>query len=110
MSIIPGIDIAEPERTETSSGLVARAEALAGLALERGDVRADVVHQPVGQPLAFEIGEAGRRGDDESGRDVEADLRHRAQVRAFAAEQHPVAAVAVFECVDETGVAHGALE
>ena len=106
---MPGIDIAEPERTETSSGLAAAPKPLPVLRSSAAIVRAHVVHQPVGQPLVLQIGEAGRRRDDESGRNVETDLRHRAQVGALAAEQHPVAAVAFFERVDESGLAHGHL-
>ncbi len=107
VSIMPGIDIAEPDRTETSSGFSGRAEALAGFPLERRQMRPDSVHQPVRQPLVAQVGEAGRRRDDESRRNVEADLRHRAQVGAFAAEEHPVVAVAFLEAEDELLFAHG---
>ena len=100
MSIIPGIDIAEPDRTETRSGLAGVAEALAGLALERCHMRPDVGHQVVGQGVPVEVGEAGRGRDDEPGGNVETDLRHRAQIGAFAAEQHLVGGIAFFERED----------
>ena len=45
MSIIPGIETAAPERTETSSGLSVVAEALAGALLERRDVLVDLVRR-----------------------------------------------------------------
>ena len=49
MSIIPGIEIAAPERTETSSGSLRVAEALAGLALEGVDVPVDLGVEAVGE-------------------------------------------------------------
>ena len=48
MSIIPGIENTAPERTETSSGLVRVAEALAGALLERVQVLQDLLPQPLG--------------------------------------------------------------
>src|SRR5678815_627254 len=68
---------------------------------------ADLGHQAVGKPPVVEVGEARLGGDDESRRDGEPDLRHHAQVRALAAEQQPVGAVTVLECMDERRVRHG---
>ena len=47
MSIIPGIETAAPERTETSSGSSLDAEALAGRLLEPPHVLVDLVLEPV---------------------------------------------------------------
>ena len=47
MSIIPGIEIAAPERTETRSGSSESPKRFPVLGLERGDVLGDLVHEPV---------------------------------------------------------------
>ena len=100
VSIMPGIDIAEPERTETSSGLSARTEALAGLLFQRRHVGLGRLPKPVGQVALVQVGEAGLGRDHEARRHVEADLRHLAQVGALAAQQHLVLAVAFVEGID----------
>jgi hypothetical protein len=79
--------------------IVCVAEALARLALELGDVRAHLGHQPIGQAISFEIGEASSGADHEAGWHVEPNLRHRAEVRALAAQVHLVAGIAFLECV-----------
>ena len=106
---MPGMDMDEPERTETSKGIGAAAETFAGLLFQRLHMRLDGVHQPGRQFVLFQIGVAGIGGDGEAGRDVQPDLRHLAQIRALAAEQHLVLAVTFFEIVNVLFAAgHGA--
>ena len=52
MSIIPGIENGAPERTDTSSGSSASPSRLPIFCLERLARGGDLVHQPVGQPVA----------------------------------------------------------
>ena len=76
MSIIPGIETAAPERTETSSGSRI-AEPLAGLLLEPFQVLVDLVLEPVGELAAGgHVGAAGVGRDRETRRDRDAELRH----------------------------------
>jgi hypothetical protein len=97
VSIMPGMDIDEPERTETSSGLSAAAELLAGLLFQILHVLQDLVHCPGRQLILIEIGEAGVGTDRESGRHIETDLGHFAEIGALASQQHLVLAVAFLE-------------
>ena len=52
VSIMPGIETAAPDRTETSSGLVLSPNFLPCLLLEQRDVLVDLVHQSVGKTAA----------------------------------------------------------
>ena len=106
VSIMPGMDMAEPERTETSSGFSAEPKPLPVFVSSSAICLLHVVHDAVGQAVVFEEGEAGLGGDDEAGRDVETDLRHFAKVRTLAAEQHLVLAVAFFEGKDHLAFGH----
>ena len=107
VSIMPGIDIAEPERTDTSSGFAAAPKPLPVFFSSSAMLARTSAIRPAGSARVLEVGEARGRRDDESRRNIEADLRHRAQVRPLATQQHLVAAVAVFECADEFRLAHG---
>ena len=82
--------------------IVRVAEALAGLLLQGAHLLVDLFDQAGRQgALGFvEIFQTGRRGDDESGRDVQPDLGHLAQVGALAAEQLLVLSIAVLERKD----------
>ena len=76
------------------------AETLAGLLLQRRHMALEFLHQAIRQLVGFEVGKAGVRRDRETGRNVQADLRHFAQAGTLAAQQDLVLAVALFECVD----------
>ncbi len=104
MSIIPGIEIAAPERTETSSGIAYVAEALAGRLLERPHVLLDLVVEPVRNLLAAAQVRAARLGRDrEARRHRHAELRHLRQPDALSAEKLSAALAGLVEVVD---VAH----
>ena len=77
---MPGIDSAEPERTDTSSGLSAAPNFLLVATSSRNLVRHEIV-------------ETGFRRDHESRRHIEADLSHLAQIGTLAAKQFLVLAV-----------------
>ena len=68
VSIIPGIETAAPERTDTSSGSSRVAEALAGLLLERAEVLLDLLFEPVRQRLAVRHVRAAGVGRDREAR------------------------------------------
>ena len=80
--------------------VVAAAEGLAGFLLQRLHLVAHLVHDAGGQFMVgmVEVIQAGLRADDETGRHIDPDLGHFAQVGALAAEQHLVAAVTFLEC------------
>ena len=88
VSIIPGIENAAPERTDTSSGSVRITEPLARLRFERGACLRDFVHQPVGHHVACgHVRIARFGGDGEAGRHGQAELGHLGEVGALAAEE-----------------------
>ncbi len=97
---MPGIDIADPERTETSKRIAAPAEGLAGGRLELADLFPDRLHQARRQLIFLEIVETGLGRNDEAGWHVDTDLRHFAEVGALAAQQFLVVAVAFSKRVD----------
>ena len=107
MSIIPGIEIAAPERTETSSGSDGSPKRFPALLLERRDVLADLVVEPVRHLLAVgHVGAARVGRDREAGRHGHAERRHLREPDALAAEQLPSAGRLLVEVVD---VAHGVI-
>jgi len=61
-----------------------------------------LIHDPGGQFVLgiIQVIQAGRCCDDEAGRHIDTDLGHFAQVGTLATEQHFVAAIAIFKCVD----------
>ena len=89
---MPGMDNAEPERAET----------LAGRLFQILDMLLHLVAQTVrrGAVLGVQVSEAGLGADDETRRDIEADLGHFAEVRALAAEQLLVMTVSLAEGKD----------
>ena len=89
VSIIPGIENAAPERTDTSSGSVGIAEPLAHLRFERGAAPpATSSMRPVGHRVARgHVGVARVGRDREAGRHGQAELRHLGEVGALAAQQ-----------------------
>ena len=98
---MPGIDIAEPERTETSNGSSPPPKRLPVLRSSAAMCVLTASIAPSGR-AAFRVREAGEAGlgrDDEAGRYVQPDPGHLAEVGALAAEQHLVAAVTFLERV-----------
>ena len=88
MSIIPGIETAAPERTETSNGSVRIAEPLAGALLEARDRDLELVGEPVGQLAAgVHVVGARFRRHGEPGRDRNPQCRHLGQPGALPPEQ-----------------------
>jgi hypothetical protein len=69
------------------------AELLAGLLFQPGHVRPHVVHDAIGQTIIGDIVQTGFGTDHETRRHPQADLRHFAEIRALAAEQHLVLAI-----------------
>ena len=100
MSIIPGIETAAPERTETSSGSSRVAEALAGPLLEPRDVLGDLVLEPLDLAAARHVGAAGVGRDREAGGDGDPELRHLREPDPLAAEQLAAAVGGLVEVVD----------
>ncbi len=101
MSIIPGIENAAPERTETSRGFCGVAEALAGLLFDLAQALDRLLPHPFGEVLAALVeGVARLGGDDEARRDGQPRPRHLAQPRALAAEQRARVAAPLVEQVD----------
>jgi hypothetical protein len=74
------------------------AESLAGLGFEILHVLQDLLPGALGQFIVLQVGKASVRGNREARRNIQADLRHLAQVGALAAQQHLVFAVAILEC------------
>ncbi len=79
----------------------ALAEGFACFLLERCELLAHLGHQHLGKRIAVEVFEAGFGRDDEARGDVDADLRHLAQIGALAAQQLLVMAVAFSEGIYE---------
>ena len=101
MSIIPGIETAAPERTETSSGSPGSPKRLPVLLLERGQVALDLGLEAVRElPAALRVGAAGVGRDREAGRDGHAELGHLRQPDALAAEQVATSLGGLVEVVD----------
>ena len=95
MFIMPGIEAAAPERTETSSGFLSSPNFLPSFLFQHGDVLADFVHQ-ARRAASCRSCSSGRRlgGDGEAGGHRQADAGHVGQVGAFAAEELLLLAVA----------------
>ena len=88
MSIIPGIETAAPERTETSSGSCGSPKRLPVCSSRRAEVPFDLLGEPVRElPAVRHVGAAGVRRDREAGRHRDAELRHLGEADALAAEQ-----------------------
>ena len=96
MSIMPGIDTRAPERTETSSGLAASPKLLPVACSIWAMPSRDLAAQAVREALALLVIKRAHLGrDGEAGRHRQADRRHLGEVGALAAEQVPVAGLAV---------------
>jgi hypothetical protein len=61
----------------------------------------DLPHQPVGEAVLVEVGEAGAGRDGEPRRNGEPDVRHLGEVGALPAEEILHVPVAFVEVVDE---------
>jgi hypothetical protein len=77
--------------------IVGATELFAGLLFEILHVLQDLLPSALGKLIMVQVSLAGIGGDRETRRNVEADLRHLAQIGALAAEQHLVLAVAFLE-------------
>ena len=105
MSIIPGIETAAPERTETSSGSPGSPKRLPGLLLQARDVIGDLLLEARRQVARAHVGAAGVGRDREPGRHRQPELRHLGEPDPLAAEQLPAAIRRLVEVVDVP--AHG---
>ena len=104
VSIIPGIETAAPERTETSSGLPSSPKPLPVRSLERRDVLVDLVVEARGDlTSAREVRATGLGRDREPVRDGDAELRHLGEADPLPAEELTTAARVLAEVED---VAH----
>ena len=102
MSIIPGIETAAPERTETRSGSAGIAEPLARRLLEPAHVRRDLALEPRRQVTVGHVGAAGVGRDREAGRNRQPERRHLREADPLAAEQLAPTARRLVEVIDET--------
>ena len=101
VSIIPGIETAAPERTETSSGSSGSPKRLPLRSSSAPRCALDLVLEPVRQRLAVRHVRAARVGRDrEPGRHRHAQLRHLGEADALAAEQLAAAVGGLVEVVD----------
>ena len=82
------------------------AEIAPRVSLELPDVIGDLGHQSFRETAAVEIVQTGLSAYDESGRNIEPELRHLAKIRPLAAQQFLVLAVTFGETVDPL-FAHG---
>ena len=106
MSIIPGIETAAPDRTETSSGSLSSPNRLPVRLLEDRDVLVDLGVEPVGDLLARCLVRPARVGRDrEPARHREPQRGHLGEPDALPAEQLASARGVLVEVVH---VAHGA--
>ena len=102
VSIIPGIEIAAPERTETSSGLDGSPKPAPVASSRRPMWLVDLVLE-AGRQLAARrhVGATRVRRDREPGGDGHVEVRHLREPDALAAEQLPSAVGRLVERVDE---------
>ena len=101
MSIIPGIEIAAPERTETRSGWDGIAEPLRGTLLEPLDVTSHLVVEAGRHRLAGRhVGAAGVGRDREPGRHRHAERSHLREPHTLAAEELAAPARVLVEIED----------
>ena len=102
MSIIPGIEIAAPERTETSSGSAASPKRLPVFSSSRPHVLGDLGRRgPSGRSPRRHVGAAGVGRDREAGRDGQPERGHLGEADPLAAEQLAAAVGGLVEVVDE---------
>ena len=101
MSIIPGIEIAAPERTETSSGSCASPKRLPVFSSRRASAVGDLLLEALGELLAGGLVGAARVGRDrEAAGDGDAELRHLREAAALASEEGAPALAGLVEVVD----------
>ena len=93
MSIIPGIEIAAPERTETSSGSSWSPKRLPVFSSSRAHVLGDLVLEPVREVARGHVGAAGVGRDREPARHRQArcasSRRARSPCRRAARDRRP---------------------
>ena len=100
MSIIPGIETAAPERTETSSGSAGSPKRLPVRSSSRRTCSAISSSSPSGRSRASQVGAAGVGRDREPGRDGQPHQRHLREPDPLAAEQLAPAVGRLVEVVD----------
>ncbi len=100
VSIIPGIENFAPERTDTSSGSSGLRRGACPSALQRGQVRADLLGRAIGT-VPRRYARQASRGDRESGRDRKPQVGHFGEVGALAPEEVLQVFVSFGEVVDE---------
>ena len=103
MSIIPGIEIAAPERTETSSGSSVSPKRFPERSSSRATCSATSSSSPSGRSPVSIVRAAGVRRDREPGRHRQPEQRHLGEADPLAAEELPAAAGMLVEVVDEPG-------
>ena len=106
MSIIPGIETAAPERTETRSGSDGSPKRLPARSCEPADVLVDLRPELLGDLARAHRRAAGVRRDREPRRDGNAERGHLREPDALAAEELAAPGGLLVERVDQ---AHGAI-
>ena len=107
VSIIPGIETAAPERTETSSGSSGSPNRLPVFSSSRATCPATSSSSPSGSSPLGHVRAAGVGRDREPGRDGQAHQRHLGEPDPLAAEQLTAAVGRLVEVVDVAS-GHGA--
>ena len=100
VSIIPGIDAAAPERTDTSSGSAGSPRVLPMAFSSAARCSLTWASSSGGRAAVLQVVAAGVGGDREAGRDGQAQVGHLGEVRALAAEQVLLVLAALAEVVD----------
>ena len=103
VSIIPGMEIAAPERTDTSSGPLGVAEAEPAALLEAADVIVDLLVEAGRDVVRGHVGAARVGRDREARGDGDPELRHLGEADALAAEELATAVGRLLEAVDVPG-------
>ena len=107
MSIIPGIEIAAPERTETRSGSPGSPKRLPVFSSSEVRCALDLGLEAVRElPAALRVRAARVGRDREAGRNGHAELGHLRQPDALAAEQVATSLGGLVEVVDEAVRGH----
>ena len=106
MSIIPGIEIAAPERTETSSGSPASPKRFPVFCSSRANVLGDLGLEAIREVALGHVGAAGVGRDRETGGNREPERCHLGEADSLSAEQLPAAVGRLVEGIHEDADAH----
>ena len=98
---MPGMENFAPDRTLTSSGSAGSPSFLPMAFSRSARWLGDLVVEAVGRRAVLEVIAARVRGDDEAGRDGQAEIGHLGEVRALATKEVFEVLVTFCEVIDE---------